>query len=165
MNPFLGEIRLISFNFAPKGWALCNGQLLPISQNQALFSILGTTYGGNGITTFALPNLQGRVPVHPSSQTSLGQSGGEEVHTLVSSEMAAHSHTAMGSDSTADQLTPANNYWGSNSGASPYSSNSAVTLSSAAMSTAGGGQAHENRPPFLVLNFAIALQGIFPSQA
>lgn len=165
MNPFLGEIRLISFNFAPKGWALCNGQLLLISQNQALFSILGTTYGGNGITTFALPNLQGRVPVHPSSQTSLGQSGGEEVHTLVSSEMAAHSHTAMGSDSTADQLTPANNYWGSNSGASPYSSNSAVTLSSAAMSTAGGGQAHENRPPFLVLNFAIALQGIFPSQA
>lgn len=165
MNPFLGEIRLISFNFAPKGWALCNGQLLLISQNQALFSILGTTYGGNGITTFALPNLQGRVPVHPSSQTSLGQSGGEEVHTLVSSEMAAHSHTAMGSDSTADQLTPANNYWGSNSGASPYSSNSSVTLSSAAMSTAGGGQAHENRPPFLVLNFAIALQGIFPSQA
>lgn len=165
MNPYLGEIRLISFNFAPKGWALCNGQLLLISQNQALFSILGTTYGGNGITTFALPNLQGRVPVHPSSQTSLGQSGGEEVHTLVSSEMAAHSHTAMGSDSTADQLTPANNYWGSNSGASPYSSNSAVTLSSAAMSTAGGGQAHENRPPFLVLNFAIALQGIFPSQA
>lgn len=165
MNPYLGEIRLISFNFAPKGWALCNGQLLPISQNQALFSILGTTYGGNGITTFALPNLQGRVPVHPSSQTSLGQSGGEEVHTLVSSEMAAHSHTAMGSDSTADQLTPANNYWGSNSGASPYSSNSSVTLSSAAMSTAGGGQAHENRPPFLVLNFAIALQGIFPSQA
>lgn len=165
MNPFLGEIRLISFNFAPKGWALCNGQLLLISQNQALFSILGTTYGGNGITTFALPNLQGRVPVHPSSQTSLGQSGGEEVHMLVSSEMAAHSHTAMGSDSTADQLTPANNYWGSNSGASPYSSNSSVTLSSAAMSTAGGGQAHENRPPFLVLNFAIALQGIFPSQA
>lgn len=165
MNPFLGEIRLISFNFAPKGWALCNGQLLLISQNQALFSILGTTYGGNGITTFALPNLQGRVPVHTSSQTSLGQSGGEEVHMLVSSEMAAHSHTAMGSDSTADQLTPANNYWGSNSGASPYSSNSAVTLSSAAMSTAGGGQAHENRPPFLVLNFAIALQGIFPSQA
>lgn len=164
MNPYLGEIRLISFNFAPKGWALCNGQLLPIAQNQALFSILGTTYGGNGITTFALPDLRGRVPVHSSNQISLGQLGGEEAHTLIALEMAAHGHTAVGSTITADQPNPGNSYWGSNTGASPFTNSSTATLSAAALAASGGNQAHENRPPFLVLNFVIALQGIFPSR-
>lgn len=163
MDPFIGEIKIVAFNFPPKGWALCNGQLLPIAQNQALFSILGTTYGGNGVTTFALPNLSGRVPVHAGTQTGLGQAGGAEIHTLIAAELPTHSHIVNASTNTADQLLPTNNYWASNTGATPYASSAATVLSPSAIALAGGSQPHENRPPFLVLNFIIALVGIFPS--
>jgi microcystin-dependent protein len=161
MDPFIGEIKIISFNFPPKGWALCNGQLLPINQNQALFSILGTTYGGNGQTTFALPNLSGRVPVHVGTQTGLGQAGGAEYHTLTAAE-PTHLHQVNASANTADQIVPTNNFWASNTGATPYAASAVTVLSPSAIAVAGGSQPHENRPPFLVLNFIIALVGIFP---
>ena len=162
-EPFLSEVKIVSFNFAPKGWALCNGQLLPINQNQALFSLLGTTYGGNGQTTFALPNLQGRIPIHMSNGHTLGESSGEENHTLNSNEMAAHVHPVSASSADPNQGLPTGNIWAN--GAGTYSS--AVPDSSmnpASISNAGGGQPHTNMQPYLVLNFIIALQGIFPSQ-
>ena len=160
-EPFLSEIKIVSFNFAPKGWALCNGQLLPINQNQALFSLLGTTYGGNGQTNFALPNLQGRVPIHFGNHV-LGEMGGEENHTLISSEMPAHTHTFSASNATPNQGTPAGNMWASNSNA--YSSASPdSSMNPASIGNVGGSQPHTNLQPFLVLNFIIALQGIFPS--
>ncbi len=162
-EPYLSEIRIVSFNFAPKGWALCNGQLLPINQNQALFSLLGTTYGGDGRVNFALPNLQGRVPIHFSSSHSLGEAAGEENHTLNLQELPSHSHTFSASNAAPDQGTPAGNMWASNSGA--YSSASADTsMNPASVSSAGGSQPHTNIQPYLVLNFIIALQGIFPSR-
>lgn len=156
---------MIAFPFAPKGWALCNGQLLPIAQNQALFALLGTTYGGDGQLTFALPNLQGRVPVYPGNQITLGQSAGEETHTLSSLELPTHTHPIRASSNTADSSTPSNNYFGSSTGASPYANTPVTTLSPAAITTLGGSQPHENRPPYLVVNFVIALQGIFPSRS
>jgi microcystin-dependent protein len=162
-EPFLSEVKIVSFNFAPKGWALCNGQLLPINQNQALFSLLGTTYGGNGQTTFALPNLQGRIPIHFGNGHTLGEAGGAENHTLIASEMPAHTHTFSASNATPNQGTPAGNMWASNSGA--YSSAQPdATMTPASISNAGGSQPHTNVQPYLVLNFIIALQGIFPSQ-
>lgn len=163
-EPFLAEIRLFTFNFAPKGWALCNGQLLPINQNQALFSLLGTTYGGNGQTTFALPNLQGRVPIHFGSGFLLGESAGEETHTLTAAELPAHTHPVVASSNVPTQPGPVNNFWPNGGGAIPYASNSDTTMDPQAVAPLGGGQAHENRPPFLVVNFCIALQGIFPPQ-
>jgi microcystin-dependent protein len=163
-NPFLSEIKIFAFNFPPKGWAFCNGQLLPINQNQALFSLLGTTYGGDGQTTFALPNLRGRAPIHHGSSFNLGQQGGEEAHTITMSEMAAHTHQAHGSADTPTVTSPQNNFWASNTGFTPYGATGNVALDPACISNTGGGQAHENRSPFLVLNFCIALQGIFPSQ-
>src|SRR5437763_1733086 len=163
-TPFLAEIRLVSFNFAPKGWALCNGQLLPINQNQALFSLLGTTYGGNGITTFALPNLQGCTPLHAGNGHILGESGGEETHTLTVSEMAAHQHTAVATSATPNTTSPGGGFWG-NAGVSAYSSNPPNTpMAAQAAGATGGGQPHQNLSPYLVLNFVIALQGIFPSR-
>lgn len=165
-TPFLGEIRVFAFNFPPKGWAMCNGQLLPINQNQALFSILGTTYGGDGRTTFALPNLQGRVPVYPHSSFSLGGSTGEESHTLTLAETPAHTHTAVGSSATGTSNSPAGNVLGSST-ANPYvppGGAGATTLNPATISASGGGQAHENRQPYLTLNLCIALSGIFPSR-
>ena len=163
-TPFLGEIKIVSFNFAPKGWALCNGQLLPINQNQALFSLLGTTYGGNGQTTFALPNLQGRTPLHVGAGFILGQSSGEEVHTLISSEMPAHTHAAVASSNTADQTSPANNYWAVSGSYTAYAGSPNETMAPQAVGPAGGSQPHANLSPYLVLNFVIALQGIFPSR-
>ncbi len=162
-EPFLGEIRIFSFNFPPKGWALCDGQLLPINQNQALFSILGTTYGGDGRQTFGLPNLQGRVPVHTGNGITLGQNGGEQSHTLSISELPAHTHTPVGSPSNASSASPAGNVWASlsNGGYSPAPN---VSMNASSILPAGGGQPHENMSPYLVLNFCIALQGIFPSQ-
>jgi microcystin-dependent protein len=163
-EPFLAEIRLVSFHFAPKGWALCNGQLLPINQNQALFSLLGTTYGGNGQTTFALPNLQGCAPIHAGNGHVLGERGGEETHTLIVGEMATHQHTAVATSATPDATSPAGGFWG-NAGVSAYSSNPPnTTMAPQAASAAGGSQPHQNMSPYLVLNFVIALQGIFPSR-
>jgi microcystin-dependent protein len=159
-TPYLGEIALFAFNFAPKGWALANGQTLPLNQNQALFAILGTTYGGNGTTNFMLPNLQGASPMHTGAAYPLGQAGGEVNHTLTTSEMPAHTHTAMASTNTGNDSAPANNTWASGNNA--YNSDSDAAMN--AIATVGGGQPHNNMPPYLVLNFAIALQGIFPSR-
>jgi len=165
-EPFLGEIRQISFNFAPHGWALCNGQLLPINQNQALFSLLGTFYGGNGVTTFALPNLQGRAPLHVGPASVLGQAGGESAHTLTTPEMPAHTHVPQAvTGATSRVATPQNNIFANTSKAAYAPDGGAtVAMSAQAVGLQGGGQAHENMPPYLTLNFIIALVGIFPSQ-
>ena len=166
-EPFMSEIRIMSFNFAPKGWALCNGQLLPINQNQALFSLLGTTYGGNGQTTFALPDLRGRIPIHTGDGHTLGERAGQTAHTLVNSEMPAHTHIASGTSSNADSPIPTGNYLGAANnlyGPVPASQASLTTLNPSTISNAGGSQPHDNMQPYLTLNFCIALQGIFPSQ-
>ena len=162
-EPFLSEIRIFSFNFAPKGWALCNGQLLPINQNQALFALLGTTFGGDGRVNFALPNLQGRIPFHVGAGLTLGQSGGEVSHTLNISEMPLHTHVPAANTNAADQGSPPGNFW-ANGNQTAYAGAVNTTMSPACVLAVGGSQPHENRPPFLTLNFGIALQGIFPSQ-
>ena len=162
-EPFLGEIRIFSFGFPPKGWALCNGQLLPINQNQALFSILGTTYGGDGRVNFALPNLQGRVPVYAGNGINLGQSSGEQAHTLSISELPAHTHTPVGNPSNANAGNPTGNLWASLSSGG-YLPTANTTMNPASILPAGGNQPHDNMSPYLVLNFCIALQGIFPSR-
>ena len=162
-EPFLSEIRIFSFSFAPQGWAQCNGQLLPINQNQALFSLLGTTYGGNGQTNFALPDLRGRVPMHVGNGLFLGQKAGEETHTLISNEMPLHTHQARASADGPTVTPPTNNFWASNTGFTPYGKTADTAMSSEAIGNAGGSQPHENRSPFLTLNCCIALQGIFPS--
>jgi len=162
-EPFLSEIKIISWNFPPKGWAFCNGQLLPINQNQALFSLLGTTYGGDGRVNFALPNLQGRAPIHVGNGHTLGQNAGETAHTLAIGELPAHTHTAVGSDAGANTGNPTNAYWASG-GQPAYSNAVNASMAPAAVSNVGGDQPHENMSPYLVLNFVIALQGIFPSQ-
>jgi microcystin-dependent protein len=162
-TPFLAEIKIISWNYPPKGWAFCNGQLLPINQNQALFSILGTTYGGNGQTTFALPNLQGRTPIHPGNGVILGQVAGEENHTLIISELPTHLHTLAASSAGPDQGLPTGNEWAASTSA--YNSGSPnASMNPASISNVGGSQPHTNMQPYLVLNFVIALQGIFPSR-
>lgn len=156
---------MLSFGFPPKGWALCDGQLLPINQNQALFSLLGTTYGGDGRVNFGLPNLQGRIPIHFSSSFALGAQGGEEAHTLIVSEIPAHKHGVFGSSNGPDQASPAAGFWPTGGALTPYA---ATPTNGSAMAGGAvgvvGGQPHENRPPFLVISFAIALTGIFPSQ-
>ena len=162
-SPYLGEIRVVSFNFPPKGWAMCNGQLLPINQNQALFSILGTTYGGNGQTTFALPNLQGRIPNHMGAGFTLGQSAGEYAHTLNISEIPAHNHPVFANPKTGTQVSPANGVWAA-AASGAYANSQTTAMSPQSISPAGGSQSHENMPPCLTLNFIIALQGIFPSR-
>ncbi len=162
-TPFLGEIKVFSFNFAPKGWAFCNGQLLPINQNQALFSLLGTMYGGDGRVNFGLPNLQGRVPLHAGNGFTQGQAGGETAHTLTTAEMPAHNHAPVGSSANASLASPAGNLWAANAGGG-YDGSGNTTLNDASITNTGGGQAHENMAPYLVLSFCIALQGIFPSQ-
>jgi microcystin-dependent protein len=165
-EPFLGEIRLMSFQFPPKGWALCNGQLLPINQNQALFSLLGTTYGGNGQTTFALPDLRDRVPVHTGAGISLGQRGGEATHTVSLAELPAHLHPMSGSSSAATTgLAGPSAIPATSQGAAAYGAPAdLVAFAGNAVAGVGGSQPHENRQPFLVMSFCIALQGIFPSQ-
>jgi microcystin-dependent protein len=160
-DPFLGELKLMSFNFAPQGWAQCNGQVLPINQNQALFSLLGTTYGGNGQTTFALPDLRGRAPVHRGKLTQ-GQKLGEEFHTLNANEMAGHNHGVMASSQNGNQAGPKILAGASNAYTGP---SNLTPIAQGTVSKAGGGQPHENRQPYLVLNWCIALQGIFPSRA
>jgi microcystin-dependent protein len=165
-DPFIAEIKIVSFNFPPKGWALCNGQILPINQNQALFSLIGTTYGGNGQTTFALPNLQGRTPVHPGNLISLGQQAGEENHTLLGAEMPAHNHTAFGANVAGDGPAPTGGLLAAEPSQlyAPPNAN-LVALASGTISQAGGSQPHNNLMPYLTLNFCIALVGIFPSRS
>jgi len=163
--PYLGEIRLMSFNYPPKGWAACNGQFLPINQNQALFALLGTMYGGNGQTTFALPDLRDRIPVSlGGSMQSLGQRGGEAAHTLTVSELPAHSHFVNGSAATTGGTTsPANAFLGG-TGNGYRAAGSLTALQPATVTNTGGSQPHTNQQPYLALQFCIALTGIFPSQ-
>jgi microcystin-dependent protein len=164
-EPFLSEIRIMSFGFAPKGWALCNGQLLPINQNQALFSLLGTTFGGDGRVNFALPNLQGRTPVHVGNGHSLGEPGGEPAHTLSIPELTTHTHVLNGSSSTGTQQIPVGNLFAVTANQLYHGADaSLVALAPGTISSVGGSQAHLNMQPFLTLNFCIALQGIFPSR-
>jgi microcystin-dependent protein len=173
-NPFLAEIRIFTGNFAPKGWALCDGQLMPISQNTALFSLLGTTYGGNGTSNFALPNLQGCAPMQAGqgpglTLRDLGETAGEQTVTLLQTEMPAHSHTAQGSTGS-DQGSPAVNAWASGTkftGVNVYAPSNAQTnvqMNPFALSIAGGNLPHNNMQPFLGLTFIIALQGVFPAR-
>jgi microcystin-dependent protein len=163
-EPFLSEIRIMSFGFPPKGWALCDGQLLPINQNQGLFSLLGTTYGGDGRVNFGLPNLQGRAPIHMGSGHTLGEKGGEQAHTLSISELPTHVHQAQGSSTATGGVATANgNFLGGGNNVYHAASN-LTSLTPGSVTNVGGSQAHLNMQPFLVLNFSIALQGIFPSQ-
>ena len=162
-EPFLSEIRIMSFNFAPKGWAMCNGQLLPINQNQALFSLLGTTYGGDGRVNFALPDLRSRVPIHMGSGFTLGEKGGEQAHTLSIAEIPTHTHVANGTSTTGNTPVPTGNLLGQANNAY-RSPDNFVSLNPTTIGNVGGSQAHLNMQPFLVLTFCIALQGIFPSQ-
>ncbi|MBI2839709.1 MAG: phage tail protein [Acidobacteria bacterium] len=162
-EPFLSEIRIMSFGFPPKGWALCNGQLLPINQNQALFSLLGTTFGGDGRVNFALPDLQGRVPIHVGNSHTLGERSGTEIHTLSEAEVPVHTHTQQASSVAADSPIPTGNVLASSSDSTYGSPGNLVDLAAGSVEPVGGGQPHENRQPFLTLSFCIALQGIFPS--
>lgn len=169
-EPFIGELMLFAGNFAPRGWAFCDGQLLPISQNTALFSILGTTYGGNGQTTFALPDLRGRAPIHPGqgpglSYRNLGESSGEENHSLVVPEMPAHNHAARADSGNGSSDTPTGRYPARNPAGVPhYSSNAPVNLAPDAVTVTGGSQPHNNMPPYLGISYCICLEGIFPSR-
>ena len=164
-TPFLSEIRIVSFSFAPKGWAFCNGQLLLINQNQALFSLLGTTYGGDGRTTFALPNLQGRVPIHTGNGHTLGQAGGEQTHTLTVAELPQHLHQLHATSVNGDLIIAAGNELaGSPTQLYAPADNNLAAMNPASIANTGGSQSHQNMEPFLTLNFCIALQGIFPSQ-
>ncbi len=166
-SPYLSEIRLVAFNFAPKGWALCNGQLLPIAQNAALFSLLGTTYGGNGTSTFQLPNLQGATPIHMGTGGGgtyvEGLTGGVVNVTLNTTQIPSHSHQAESVSTVANLEPAAANAW-ANSAQNPYAASANATMSGSAVQSTGGGQPHPNQPPYLVLNYVIALQGIFPSR-
>lgn len=161
-EPYLGQISIFAFGFAPKNWAQCNGQLLPIMQNQALFALLGTTYGGNGTSTFALPDLRGRVGMHAGPVHKQGQSGGEEAHTLSVAETPAHTHTALCNTAAASTANPTGATWAANGGGHlPYAATANAQCSPQAIAVTGG-QPHDNMAPTLTLNFCIALQGIFP---
>ena len=163
-EPFLAEVRIVGFNFPPRGWAFCNGQFLPINQNQALFSLLGTTYGGDGRTTFALPDMRGRTPLHVGSGHPLGQRSGEETHSLASNEMPQHTHTAMVSSAEPTSPVPTDNVLGASLNELYASPADLVGLQAGTVGNTGGGQGHENMQPYLALNFCIALQGLFPSR-
>lgn len=165
-SPFIGEIRMFAGNFAPVGWAFCNGALIPISENDALFNLIGTTYGGDGQNTFALPNLQSRVPVHVGPGFALGQSGGAETVTLTTSQIPAHTHVPQAFSTQGNQASPANNVWAAEPTLDLYSTATpGGVMAPAAIGSAGGSQPHDNMVPFLVINFIISLFGIFPSQS
>jgi len=164
-NPYIGEIRMFAGNFAPSGWALCDGAVMSISQNDALFQLIGTTYGGDGQTTFALPNLQGRVPVHQGPGFTLAQMGGSETVTLTTAQIPAHSHVPQASSVTGTQTSPQGNVWAASANF-PYAANTPPNegMDPAAVPLSGGGQPHDNMMPFLAVNFIFSLFGIFPSQ-
>ncbi len=172
-EPFIGEVRIFAGNFAPRGWAFCNGQLLPIAQNTALFSLLGTTYGGDGRTTMGLPNLQGRAAMHPGrgpglTDRRLGQSGGAETVTLTEAQIPAHNHRAQTFGGQGTTNTPGNTVvvaQGQGRGAAIFSDSTANTGALRILDNTGGGQAHNNMQPYLVLNFIIALVGLYPSRS
>ena len=169
MDPFIAEIVMFGGNFAPRGWAFCDGQLLPIAQNTALFSLIGTTYGGDGRTTFALPDLRGRVPVHPGNgpgltSRTLGQKGGTETETLTANQIPPHSHLLRANSGRADSTDPSNATI-AKANEDTYNENSADVNMKGDTANAGGGQAHNNMQPYLCVNFIIALQGIFPSRS
>ena len=164
-EPFLGEIRPFGFNFPPKGWAACDGQLMPINQNQALFALLGTMYGGNGVTTFGLPDLRGRAGMHVGQGHTQGESAGTEAVTLSTSELPQHTHRANASNVVATQPSPAGKFWAQDSdGNVVYNSTGSAPMAAGAIGTAGGSQPHPNMQPFLAVNYCIALTGIFPSR-
>ena len=171
-EPFIGEIRVVGFNYAPRGWALCNGQLLSIASNSALFSLLGTYYGGDGRTTFGLPNLQGRVPMHFGSgpglsPRSIGEAGGREAVSLTEAQLAPHTHKARASSLKGNTNSPGGRVWSKDAGvqSATYTSNAAdADMAAGAIAPAGGGQPHNNMPPYLAVNFIIALQGIYPAR-
>jgi len=170
MDPFVAEIRIFPFNFAPKGWAFCDGQILPLSQNTALFSLLGTTYGGDGKSNFALPNMQGNAPMHPGqgpglSLHDLGETGGSDTVTLLESEIPSHPHSLMGVAVVGTKSLPTGNAFARVSGATPYlppAGAPLVSMNANALTPAGGDQPHNNLQPYLTLNFCIALQGVYP---
>lgn len=168
-EPFLAEIRIVGFNFAPRSWAFCDGQILPINQNQSLYSLLGITYGGNGETSFALPDLRGRTPIHVGASNGTshqqGQRSGEETHTLSSAEMPQHSHDLMIKNDIGENTLPAGNSLAASEYETRYSTNvGGEAMSSEIITNVGGGQAHNNMQPYLALNYCIALQGLFPSR-
>jgi microcystin-dependent protein len=164
-SPFVGEIRLFAGNFAPQGWAFCNGQLMSIADSEVLFNLIGTTYGGDGVETFALPNLASRIPFADGGLGVIGQLGGAESVTLLNSQLPAHTHAVQASNQPATSTTPAGNVW-STWGDQPFVQDAPnTTMDPAAVSVGGGGQPHENRPPFVALTFIISLFGIFPSQS
>jgi microcystin-dependent protein len=164
-SPYLGQILCVAFDFAPRGWAKCEGQLLPINQNQALFALLGTTYGGNGTTNFALPDLRGRVAVHANNVVGLGQQSGEEAHTLTINEMPSHTHVMDASSSVGNSTSPIGNFQARDANTQAhYGPSVNTTMNAAGVGTTGGSQPHENRMPFLTLHYIIALQGVFPSR-
>ena len=164
-EPFLSEIKIVSFNFPPKGWALCNGQFLPINQNQALFALLGTTYGGNGQTTFALPNLQGRVPIHVGSGHTLGEAAGSTSVTVSIQQLPTHTHPVNATNNAGNTTGAVGSVLAElNQAYGPGSGSGLTTLEPSTVSTVGGSQPHTNMMPYLTMNFIIALQGIFPSR-
>ena len=167
-EPFLAEIRIVGFNFAPRGWAFCDGQILPINQNQSLYSLLGTNYGGDGRTSFGLPDLRSRTPIHKSDGHPLAQNGGAETVTLTSAEMPAHTHSTKANSSEGDNTSPADdNLSATAAGELLYrdpESASMTALRGGTVTNTGGGQAHDNMQPYQALNFCIALQGLFPSR-
>jgi len=163
-EPFLGEIRLFPFPFAPTGWALCDGSLLPINQNQALYALLGTRYGGNGTTTFALPDLRGRVPIHTADRNHIGEKLGEESHQLTLPEIPAHYHQAKGSTDMADSKVAAGQFWAAST-SKPYAASGNNIDSVQALATMGSSQTHTNMQPYTVVNFCIAITGFFPPRS
>ena len=170
-SPFIGEIRMFGGNFAPLGWAFCDGSLQPIAQNDALFSLIGTTYGGDGQTTFALPDLRGREPIHagtgPGTSTrTLGEAGGTETVTLTPTQLPLHAHTAMADPAEGTATSPGGRTWAASTATLPYTASAAnTTMNAGALAPAGGSQPHENMTPFLTVTFIVSLFGVYPSQA